>query len=83
MDIATLLGSYCFPIVACIVMAIYVKHITDTNREDTKELNLQHTKEMTEFKDEIKLALNNNTMALNRLCDKLENEREVKKYEVK
>lgn len=73
MDIATLLGSYCFPIVACIVMGIYVKHITDANREDTKELNREHTKEMTEFKDEIKQALNNNTMALNKLYDRLDN----------
>ena len=35
MDIATLLSSYAFPVVACIVMAIYVKEITQNNREDT------------------------------------------------
>lgn len=75
MDFYQLLGSYCFPIVACIVMAWYVKHMTDSNREDTKELNRQHTEEMTSFRDEIKTALNNNTLALNRLCDKLENEK--------
>jgi len=75
MDFYQLLGSYCFPIVACIVMAWYVKHMTDANREDTKELNRQHTEEMTSFRDEIKTALNNNTLALNRLCDKLENEK--------
>lgn len=74
MDFYQLLGSYCFPIVACIVMGWYVKHMTDANREDTKELNRQHTEEMTSFRDEIKTALNNNTLALNRLCDKLENE---------
>ena len=73
MNIETLLGSYCFPIVACIVMAIYVKYVTDANREDTKELNKQHTEEMTAFRDEIKTALNNNTIALNKLCDKLDN----------
>ena len=78
MDIATLLGSYCFPIVACIVMAIYVKDITNNNREDTKSLNEQHTKEMNAFKDEIKEALNNNTIALTKLCEKLE--REEAKY---
>lgn len=70
----TLLGSYCFPIVACIVMAWYVRHVTDQNREDTKELNKQHTEEMTAFRDEIKTALNNNTLALNKLCDKLDND---------
>lgn len=71
MDIATLLGSYCFPIVACIVMAIYVKDITIANREDVKQLNEQHTNEMMTFKDEIKEALNRNTDAINNLCRSL------------
>lgn len=74
MDIATLLGSYAFPVVACIVMAIYVKEITQNNREDTNALNEQHTKEMNAFKDEIKEALNNNTIALTKLCERLERE---------
>lgn len=74
MDIATLLGSYAFPVVACIVMAIYVKEITQNNREDTRALNDQHTKEMNAFKDEIKEALNNNTIALTKLCERLERE---------
>ena len=67
-----LISSLGFPIVACICMALYVKEQTKNNREDVKELNLQHTKEMSDFKDEIKEALNNNTMALNKLCDKLD-----------
>lgn len=67
-----LISSIGFPIVACICMALYVKEQTKNNREDVKELNKIHTQEMTEFKDEIKVALNNNTQALNRLCDKLE-----------
>jgi hypothetical protein len=69
-----LISSLGFPIVACICMALYVKEQTKNNREDVKELNLQHTKEMSDFKDEIKEALNNNTMALNKLCDKLDAE---------
>lgn len=81
MDIMTLIGSYAFPIVACVIMAYYVKHITDINREDTKELNKQHTEEMLLFKDEIKEVLNNNTIALNKLCDRIElnknNDKEV------
>lgn len=78
MDLSSLLGSYAFPIVACIFMAIYVKYITDNNREDTKQLNEQHTKEMISFKDEIKEALNNNTIALTKLCEKLDREEEMK-----
>lgn len=53
-------------------MAIYVKDTTKANREDTKALNEQHSKEMLAFKDEIKEALNNNTIALTKLCEKLD-----------
>lgn len=74
MDFTSLLGSYAFPIVACIVMAVYVKDITNNNREDTKALNEQHTKEMNAFKDEIKEALNNNTLALTKLCERIDRE---------
>lgn len=82
MDITTLLGSYAFPVVACIGMAIYVKEMSQNNREDTKALNEQHTKEMNAFKDEIKEALNNNTIALTKLCDRLDRE-EGKANEIK
>lgn len=75
-------GSYAFPIVACIFMAVYVKDMSKSNREDTKALNEQHTKEMNAFKDEIKEALNNNTIALTRLCERLERE-EARNNEVK
>lgn len=53
-------------------MAIYVKDTTKANREDTKALNEQHSKEMLAFKDEIKEALDNNTIALTKLCEKLD-----------
>ena len=71
-----------FPIVACISMAIYVKEQTKNNREDVKELNSQHSKEMNAFKDEIKEALNNNTIALTKLCERLDRE-EGKENEIK
>lgn len=71
-----------FPIVACISMAIYVKEQTKNNREDVKELNAQHSKEMNAFKDEIKEALNNNTIALTKLCERLDRE-EGKANEIK
>lgn len=70
-----LIGTLGFPIVACISMAIYVKEQTKNNREDVKELNAQHSKEMLEFKEEIKTALNNNTIALTKLCEKLDERR--------
>lgn len=75
---AQLISSLGFPIVACICMALYVKEQIKNNREDVKELNAQHSKEMNAFKDEIKEALNNNTIALTKLCEKLEREEERK-----
>jgi hypothetical protein len=71
-----LISTLGFPIVACICMALYVKEQTKNNREDVKELNAQHSQEMNAFKDEIKEALNNNTIALTKLCEKLEREEE-------
>lgn len=72
MDIATLLGSYAFPIVACLGMAWYVKYITDKNSQETLKLNEQHTTIMLAYKDEIKDAINNNTLVMERLCNTME-----------
>ena len=72
MDIASLLGSYAFPIVACLGMAWYVKYITDKNSQETAKLNEQHTIIMLAYKDEIKDAINNNTLVMERLCNTME-----------
>ena len=71
-NIASIIATIGFPIVACIAMAVYVKYITDQQRQETKELNSNHTAEMLAFKDEMKEALNNNTLALQKLCDRLD-----------
>lgn len=54
-----------FPIVCCIAMAWYVKYSTDRNREEVTKLNEQHKQEM----NEVTQAINNNTIALTKLCD--------------
>lgn len=59
MDIATmsqLVTSIGFPIVMCGAMGYYVKYITDKQREERQQ--------MVE-------AVNNNTMAIQKLCVKL------------
>ena len=53
-------------------MGWYVMHITDKNKEDTTKLNDQHTKVMLAFKDELKDAINNNTLVMQHLCDILD-----------
>lgn len=81
MDIATLLGSYAFPVVACLGMAWYVKYITDKNSQETAKLNEQHTKIMLAYKDEIKDAINNNTVVMERLCTTMETKKSKKEEE--
>lgn len=65
--IITAISSFGFPIVMCIVVCCYVKYIIDKNNEQLDKINNQHreeTKEMTK-------AIENNTIALTNLIDKL------------
>lgn len=66
-DILTLLGQYVFPIVACIAMGWYVKYTQDNYRKDIQELSKNHKEEI----DKVTSALNNNTLALQKLTDVL------------
>nr|DAY20780.1 MAG TPA: YvrJ protein family protein [Caudoviricetes sp.] len=58
-----------FPIVCAVAMAWYVKYMTDRNREEIDKLNTQHQQEMKE----VTTALNNNTLALQKLTDVIGN----------
>ena len=56
-----------FPIVACIAMAFFFAKVNENYRQDIHKLQSEHkeeTKAMTE-------ALNNNTLALQHLADKI------------
>lgn len=66
--ITSLVTSVGFPIVACVAMGYYVKYQSDINREEVKEMRADHAAEVNKMAE----ALNNNTIALQRLCDKLE-----------
>lgn len=57
-----------FPIVCCGAMMYYCKYITDRNREDIQKLNEQHKEEMSD----VTTAINNNTLALQKLSDIIE-----------
>jgi len=59
------IGQYAFPIVACVVMGWYVKYIQDNYRKDISDISTRHKEEM----DKVTQALNNNTMAIQRLTD--------------
>lgn len=61
-----------FPIVCCIAMAWYVKYSTDQSRDEVAKLNEQHKQEMSD----VTQAINNNTIALTKLCDLMKQEGE-------
>lgn len=71
MDFAQVLqaiGTVGFPIVCSGAMMWYVKYITDKNREEISNITEQHKEEISE----VTQALNNNTLVIQKLCDKLE-----------
>ena len=69
----TILGNYVFPIVACCVMAYFVKYMYDQTNARVDKLNEQHKNEVDTLSEVIK----NNTVALekmNTLIERLKNE---------
>lgn len=66
-DILTAVTTVGFPIVCCGAMMYYVKYTTDKHREEIEALNTLHKDEMKEVTN----AVNNNTLALQKLCDKM------------
>lgn len=70
--IITMIGSLGFPIVACIGMAIFFREVNKNYREDIKELSTNHKNEM----DKVTEAINNNTIVVQKLIDKLDKDGE-------
>lgn len=68
MDVVQLISSVGFPIVACMGMGWYVKYQTDSYKEEVKDMRKEHKDEIAK----IIQALNNNTQAVTKLCDKLD-----------
>lgn len=71
-DIVTMITTVGFPIVACLFMGWYVKYQTDNYRSEVKDMQKEHKEEIQKVTE----ALNNNTLALQRLCDKMEKDGE-------
>ena len=67
-QIFSVIGQYAFQIVACVVMGWYVKYIQDNYRKDINEISARHKSEM----DDVTKALNNNTLAIQKLTDYIE-----------
>lgn len=71
-DIMTMITTVGFPIVACLFMGWYVKYQTDNYRSEVKDMQKEHKDEIQKVTE----ALNNNTLALQRLCDRMEKDGE-------
>ena len=71
-EISQLIMSLGFPIVCCIFLGWYVKIQTDNHRNDVANMQKEHKEEISKVTE----ALNNNTLALQKLVDRLESEKE-------
>ena len=69
-EVVQIINTVGFPIAMCIFLCWYVKDSSEKNREEIKKINEEHREEVKE----ITRALENNTIALTRLCEKMENE---------
>ena len=70
MDWMALIGQLAFPIFACIAMGWFIKYSTDNTRQDMMQLRKEHEEEVKLLTE----AINNNTLALQKLVDKMEKE---------
>lgn len=73
MDIVLqMITSVGFPIVACIFMGWYVKYQTDNYRNELRDMQKEHKEEISKLSE----VLQNNTLAIQKLCDKLEEDKQ-------
>lgn len=70
MDLSAILEAITtvgFPIAMCLIMMYYVKYVTDSNKAEIEEITNKHRSEMAE----ITKAVENNTIALTQLSERL------------
>jgi hypothetical protein len=71
-EIMTMINTLGIPTVVAIASMWYVKYREDKNDERLDKLNEAHKQEMADITE----ALNNNTLALQRICDTFEQKKE-------
>lgn len=65
--IVQIISTLGFPIAMCIGACIFIKYQFDSNNKNMEELRKEHREEVKGMTD----ALNNNTLALQKLIDKI------------
>lgn len=68
-EIVSLINNQGFPIAVCLIMFFFFKYMFDTNKKEIKEINDKYQTNL----DKMQEALNNNTIAITKLCEKLDN----------
>ena len=66
-SIITAIGSFGFPIVMCVAVCFYVKYIIDKNAEQLRDITKEHKSEVAEMTK----AIENNTLAITKLLERL------------
>ena len=66
--ISNMVSTLGFPIVLCGVLIVGFKYMFDKFMERNAQMSAEHKEEM----DAVTSALNNNTVVLQKLCDKLD-----------
>lgn len=66
-DIIKIVSTLGFPIAMCIGACIFIKYQFDTNNKNMDDMRKEHKEETKSMTD----ALNNNTLALQKLIDKI------------
>ena len=65
--VVQIISTLGFPISMCIGACIFIKYQFDSNNKNMEELRKEHREEVKSMTD----ALNNNTLALQKLIDKI------------
>ena len=68
--IVQIISTVGFPIVACLLRGWYVKYQTDSYRSEVQDLQKDHREEVQRMTE----AINNNTLALTKLCERMDKE---------
>lgn len=80
-EFVTLIQNFGFPIACTVALFIMLRNETKTHREETAQLNqtitdlkISFSESMNDQKSEMVAAINNNTLVIQKLLDKLDGE---------
>lgn len=69
-ELSQLISSIGFPIAMCVLMCYYIKYTQDNYRTDINDLNEKHKEESSKLVQ----AINNNTLVIKELSERMNNE---------